>query len=332
MATRSATRRRRWQRLASVFATLVLAGALIAFAALPSCVRPMVAPAIVHVTNTDRTIDPARDPDPAELRRLGIDQQFRVDVPGDHPASLSVWVIEPPQPPTATLLILHGINDAKSNMRTLGQAFADEGFRVVLADLRAHGRSTGRYATFGVRDATDLQALLNDLDQRALLTDQLAVLGPSYGGAAAAQLAALDPRVDRLILVATFSSMRAIVPRYVRRYSPLGIGHLLDEADIQAAIDDAGSRAAFDPDAADSAAALAADDVPTLIFHGSADTHIPPAHARALDDAAPNSRLILLDGATHHTVFAAPHFDTVFAESLTFLRDPAPTANPSDRP
>jgi len=45
--------------------------------------------------------------------------------------------------------------------------------------------------------------------------------------------------------------------------------------------------------------------VPWLILHGTADDAVPVAEAQALAEAAPEARLLLLDGAGH--TFGAVH-------------------------
>src|ERR1043166_6606920 len=78
--------------------------------------------AIVYAPNTDKTIDPAHDPDPQQVNRLGVNRQLRIEV-GPPTASLSVWVIEPtsfskenPGLPKGTILVLHGMRDRKNSM------------------------------------------------------------------------------------------------------------------------------------------------------------------------------------------------------------------------
>ena len=38
---------------------------------------------------------------------------------------------------------------------------------------------------------------------------------------------------------------------------------------------------------------------PTLVIHGSEDRYVPPANARALAEAVPGARLLVLEGAGH---------------------------------
>jgi 3-oxoadipate enol-lactonase len=56
---------------------------------------------------------------------------------------------------------------------------------------------------------------------------------------------------------------------------------------------------------------------PTLVIHGSEDRYVPPANARALAEAIPGARLLVLEGAGH-LVFVERAAE-VNREVLTFL-------------
>ena len=87
--------------------------------------------------------------------------------------------------PRGTILVLHDLGQSKGSVLKLGRALSAEGYDVVLPDLRAHGRSTGTYATYGAKEKTDLASVM-----KALLTDgqvdgNIFVYGEGYGGSIA---------------------------------------------------------------------------------------------------------------------------------------------------
>ena len=81
------------------------------------------------------------------------------------------------------------------------------GFALVLL-LVPHGHSTGEWLTYGPREAEDLSQVIDELDRRKLLEGRLGVYGISYGATTAIHLAAIDPRVEAVVAVAPFGSMR----------------------------------------------------------------------------------------------------------------------------
>ncbi len=301
-------------------------GALIVCAAAPlvliGCVRQMLPQAMLHVPNADRVIDPADDPPLDRLRELGITDAWRV-ASGPPEASLSVWVIEPEGEAAADVVVLHGIQDRKRSMVGLGRYLAARGYRAVLVDLRGHGRSSGRYASYGVHDRHDLVRVLDELERRGRSAGRAFLFGPSYGGAVALQTAAIDPRVEAVATVATFTRLRDIVPIYTRKYVPV-VGGWVSDRDIQSAVDEAGRIAGFDPDEADNLAAIARTRAPVLLVHGLADRHIPPDHARRLHAEAPaGSVLLLVPDAAHLTILGSTHGPAVTEAAVDFFDEQA---------
>lgn len=317
-------RRHRVRRILTILAIVLTLGSIaLAVGCNTDAARHQIARAILWVTNTGRTIDPANDPSPAALREAGVDRQLRVAV-GPPEASLHVWVIEPRPSGTARalgcVLLLHGINSDKSAALGPARRFAEHGYRAILVDLRAHGYSSGQWESFGVHESRDLKQLIDALTAQGVIDGPVGVWAPSLGGAVAIQLAAIDERVKAVVSLDTFASLRTIAPRYVRRYLPV-VGWFVREGTIQAALDEAGRIADFDPDDASPVRAIARTRCPVLLIHGLADAHIPPSDARALHDAAPDhSELMLVEGAGHNV--AGPRtFEAVFARSLAWFEE-----------
>jgi len=288
-------------------------------------VPTMLAAAMVSAPNGQLEIDPAGDPDAAELARRGVSTQLRVPV-GPPDASLLVWLVRPPAPPAGappagrgTIVFLHGI--CSSRREHLGHALhvASRGYTAVLPDLRGQGRSTGQWLTYGCQEANDLQQLLSALLARGLVTPPVGALGSSYGAATANLWASQDPRLGAVVSVASYTSMAEVVPQYVREFAPW-LASLLGPERIREAIAAAGRVAAFDPATASPLAAIARRRVPTLLLHGEKDTNIPFAQAQQLAAAARGPcRLLAVPGGGHQCAssgFVRAQADEWFARWL----------------
>lgn len=95
-----------------------------------------------------------------------------------------------------TLVILHGLFGSSDNWLTLGKRFAEDGFRVVLTDLRNHGQSPHS-------SEFNLEALASDvvelLDQQP--SEKKFLMGHSLGGKVGMQLLAKNEfALDGLIV------------------------------------------------------------------------------------------------------------------------------------
>lgn len=257
-----------------------------------------LATAIVCAPNGQIDIDPAGDPDPAELARLGVSAQLRMAV-GPPDASLLVWLVHPSAMPAGvppagrgTIVFLHGI--CSSRKEHLGQAryVASQGYTAVLPDLRGQGRSTGQWLTYGCQESSDLQQLLSALLERRLVTLPVGVLGFSYGAATANLWASQDPRLTAVVSIASYTSLEEVVPQYVREFAPW-LNPLLGQERIQQVIAAAGRMASFEPAAAAPLAAIQRRSVPTLLLHGEKDANIPFTQAEQLATAARGPCLLL---------------------------------------
>jgi uncharacterized protein len=104
-----------------------------------------------------------------------------------------------------TVVIAHDHGGNKSDMLAWARVLHDQ-YNVVLFDFRAHGQSSGDQSTVGVREQSDLRAVI-DWVETTHAPAHLAVLGVSMGGAAAADEATSDPRVGALILDSTYATL-----------------------------------------------------------------------------------------------------------------------------
>jgi pimeloyl-ACP methyl ester carboxylesterase len=127
----------------------------------------------------------------------GIRQNFEVMLPDGAPA-------DPP-----TIVCVHGIliDSLASYYFTLAKALRDDGFRVVMYDLRGHGRTERTPADYQLDDlVADLTALLDGLG----VTNPVYLLGNSFGGTVAFGFAERHP--DRAAGVAIIESEPATHP------------------------------------------------------------------------------------------------------------------------
>ncbi len=239
---------------------------------------------------------------------VGADEHFYVPV-GPPEAWLSVSVIEPAdtqQPPKGTILIVHGIYARSIWMFGPAKALAEAGYRAVLVDLRGHGRSTGKYLTFGVQEAKDLSRVIDALEERRLVSGPIGAYGISYGATSSIHLAGIDPRVRAVVAVAPFSAMRDEVPNFVKTWVP-GVGWMIPEATYQKIIDEAGRQAEFDPNLADATLAIRRTSAQVLLIHGTNDWVVPHKHSQRLHAAAPDhSRLVLVPWHGHTVIWFDP--------------------------
>ncbi|WP_020522329.1 alpha/beta fold hydrolase [Catelliglobosispora koreensis] len=93
------------------------------------------------------------------------------------------------------VLLAHGLGDNRAAFRFLMPRLAAAGFRVASMDLRGHGQSTAVWPSYTRTDvAGDIAALIRHLGGPAV------IIGHSYGGGAAAIVAAEHPELVTAII------------------------------------------------------------------------------------------------------------------------------------
>jgi len=176
-----------------------------------------------------------------------------------------------------TVVLLHPLLASKSWFLPLAEKLADAGWDAVLIDNRAHGRSAGKYITWGAKEKHDVKAVMDALLADGTVCPAIYAMGASMGGAVAIQYAALDPRCRGVL---------AVAPPADARRPCRGILLMASPGRFEAAFRRAGEIADFDPDSASAVAAASHLTCPLLLVHGIWDVIVPYRHSRDILRAA----------------------------------------------
>jgi hypothetical protein len=176
-----------------------------------------------------------------------------------------------------TVMILHGILDSKARFFAMAQQMASMGYGVVMPDHRAHGRSEGKYTTFGAKEKYDARDVIDSLLESGEIAEPIYVFGQSMGAAIAVQYAAVDPRCKAVMAVAPYTDMRSAARRFVP---------FMNAKKFEEVVARGGEIADFDPDEASAILAAVELTAPLLVVHGRIDAIVPHHHGVAVYNAA----------------------------------------------
>ena len=215
-------------------------------------------------------------------------------------------------------------------------------FRVIVPDLRGHGRSPAPPGPYTMdQHVADVAALLDRLG-----IERAALVGLSMGGYITLNFVAAHPgrvwavvladtrapgdaeetkrtRAEQARLVRSGGLEHFIEMQIPRMIGPLNLARRPEVADryreivrrarpesIAAALDGLAARPSM-------TATLERISQPTLVIVGSEDAATPPADARQLADLIPGARLEIIEGAGHMSNWEAPaRFNQVLVEFL----------------
>jgi pimeloyl-ACP methyl ester carboxylesterase len=241
----------------------------------------------------------------------------------------------------APLVLLHGGLGAGSMFGANLPALA-AGRQVILVDLQGHGRTADVDRPLRIEDmADDVAALV-----RHLGLDRVDAMGYSLGGGVALQLAVRHPAlVDRLIVVSAVLQRDGFYPEIVAQqgFVNADAAEMMKQTPMYALYSAIAPRPEDFPRLLDKIGALMRRDfdygpdlarvrATTLIVAGDADIFPPSRAVEAFallgggqrdggwdGSGRPRSRLAILPGLTHYTIFADP---SLAETAIRFLDDP----------
>jgi pimeloyl-ACP methyl ester carboxylesterase len=121
-----------------------------------------------------------------------------------------------------TVVLAHADEANKSDMLDWAEPL-HASYNLVFFDFRNHGQSSGSLTTLGVREATDMKAVIDWL-AATKKPPAIAVLGVAMGGAAAIDEASSDDRVGAVILDSTHATLaNALEAQLERDGYPLAV-------------------------------------------------------------------------------------------------------------
>ena len=210
-----------------------------------------------------------------------------------------LWI--PARNPRGTVLLAHGYRSTM--LVDFGLAFAfyhTLGMNILAPEQRAHGKSEGRFITFGVKESGDMVCWIN-YHNTHLDSCQLILSGLSMGASTMLYLAdrQLPPNVKCIIADCGFTSPKEIIDRVFRSVVHLPSWPVLWVTQLCAKV-----FARFSLSQKDTRACLKNAKLPVLMIHGLADDFVPCEMTRQGFAACGSDKaLLLVDKAGHGVSF-----------------------------
>lgn len=205
--------------------------------------------------------------------------------------------------PAPLVVFFHGNAELIDHQHDMIQHYRNMGCNVLLPEYRGYGRSAGHPSEAGILDDAEY-FLAEALKRPDVDPKRLVIHGRSLGGGPAALLAMKHQPVV-MVLESTFTSAAAMAGKYfVPSFLVKNKFHVDD--------------------------AVAALDIPILMFHGTTDDIIPIEHGRRLRDLAKRGKYV--EYACRHNDFPGEqcneddywrHIETLLRENRILAMPPA---------
>jgi pimeloyl-ACP methyl ester carboxylesterase len=203
-----------------------------------------------------------------------------------------------------TIIFVHGIGGMRSgdNATEIAYHLVDQGFNVLLFDLRAHGSSGGDYVSGGYFEQQDVLGAIDFLVKRGVTTDDIGVIGFSMGAGTSILALVEEPGIRALVVDSPYARASDLLTNETALKT--GIPKWLSSIFIPTAKAMASLFYGIDIGALVPEEAVRQLTYPILVIHGEEDTRIPYTHGeRVYGEAYQGSTIWLVPGVDHADAF-----------------------------
>ena len=207
----------------------------------------------------------------------------------------ATWV--PHENARGTVLLVHGYHSCiYTDFGLALEPYYNMGMNILLPDQRCHGKSGGRFTTFGVKESRDMLEWINYHNQQ-FGSQSMLLSGLSMGAATVMFLADEDlpENVKYCVADCGFTSPKQIISKVFRDVVHIPAGSVIWAADLFARV-----FAGFSLEEKNSLRTLQENKLPFFFVHGLADDFVPcEMTKRSFEACAGEKHLLLVEGAGH---------------------------------
>ena len=191
------------------------------------------------------------------------------------------------------VIISHGYTDNRFGALKYARMYMDQGFDVIIYDLRGHGLNEPTFCTYSVRERKDLLSVIEDGRKRFPQAVLFGLHGESLGAATSIAVLGEKPAVDFVVADCGFCDIVPVLKVGIKgMHLPT---FLVSIASVCAKIRYGYSFSEMRP-----IESLGENQVPILFIHGQEDTFILPEHSERMKAATKGyAELHLIPGAGH---------------------------------
>lgn len=211
---------------------------------------------------------------------------------------IACYVFEPDRPSGRSALVVHGWSGEASFMAAMAEPVRRAGFRVVLFDLPAHGKSDGRTTNLAACARATLQIAEAMGPFEAVVGHSIGSLTALYVGEGGPPLRNAHP-FARYVLISCPNRLKDVTQTFGRG---LGLSPAAQRA-YERRIERVGHRSV---ERFSAAALLQRAGRPAVLIHSRDDAAVPFSDAQAISDAVPGAVLKAHDGLGHRAILYAP--------------------------
>jgi fermentation-respiration switch protein FrsA (DUF1100 family) len=211
---------------------------------------------------------------------------------------LHAFYLPAPAPSDKLVLLHHGFTSKAKDNAAHAMFFHEQGYGVLLLDLRAHGESEGKYVGFGILDRFDTREWIRYCRERFGGNIRIVLHGTSMGAATvlmALGLPEIQKRVSAVIADCGYTSPAEIFAHVIQKDYHLPTAPILKAASVMTK-----AMAGYCYDDYSTVDALKNNQVPVLFIHGKEDLFVPTwMTLKNYDLCSGKKKLLMVEHAGH---------------------------------
>jgi hypothetical protein len=215
------------------------------------------------------------------------------------------------------VVIVHGYGGDGNTMNCAVKKFHDNGFNVVVPDLRGHGESDGKYIGMGWLDRLDVLEWCDKI-VKGEKNAKIVLYGVSMGGASVLMAASenINNNIKCVISDCSFDSVGGIINRQIKKVMKLPASPILFCLDLICS-----HKAGYHIVNKSISKRVKKIKIPTMFIHGDSDELVPVSCAYTLFESAKCKKDILIVPNSGHGVCAMVGGKMYWKRVLDFVQN-----------
>ena len=198
----------------------------------------------------------------------------------------------------ATVIFCHGYRSwPEREFMSVVKFYGEHGFNFLFYDRRAHGKSDGKYITFGVLDRYDLRDWIKYIDELCGRKFPIVLDGVSMGASTVCMASSLDLPENVKVMIADcpYTSPKEEIAHTMKTFYNLPVFPLIHTISFASKIL---AKSGFSD--CDAREEIAKTKIPLFLAHGAEDRFVPTYMGKQIYDACNSPKeLFIVEDASH---------------------------------